>query len=156
MVEPVETTGGSRWMKIALAVSVALNLAVAGIAAGAWLKEGRHRGLPRDLSFGQFGEAFSSEDRRALREAFVERGAGFREARQAARAELDALVAALRADPFDPAAMTAVLSAIETRYVDRLKLGRSLIEARILQMTDPERQAFAERFAKGRRPERGG
>ena len=63
-------TRAPRWMKIVLALSLALNLAVAGLALGAFLKDGPRRGMPRDLSFGPFTEAFSADDRRALREAF--------------------------------------------------------------------------------------
>ena len=154
MADAVEQKGGSRGIKIALAVSVALNLAVVGLAAGAWLKDGPTRGMPRDLSFGPFSEALSDEDRRALRKALFDRAPAFRETRAAARAEFAALVAALRADPFDASAVQTALAAIETRYTQRLALGRSLIEARILEMSAEERLAFAERLDKGlrRRP----
>lgn len=154
MADPVEQKGGSRGIRIALAVSVALNLAVAGLAAGAWLKDGPPRGMPRDLSFGPFSEALSDEDRRALRKALFDRAPAFRETRAAARAEFAALVAALRADPFDASAVQTALTAIEARNAQRLALGRSLIEARILEMSAEERLAFAERLEKGlrRRP----
>lgn len=142
-------TRAPRWMKIVLALSLALNLAVAGLALGAFLKDGPRRGMPRDLSFGPFTEAFSADDRRALREAFRERVPSFREERAAARADFAALVAALRADPVDPAALTAALEAIETRTTARMALGRSLIEARLLAMTPAERRAYADRLDRG-------
>jgi uncharacterized membrane protein len=143
-----------RGLKIALAVSVALNLAVAGLVAGAWMKDGPSRGMPRDLSFGPFSEALSQEDRRALRKALADRAPGFREARVAAQAEFAALLAALRASPFDPAAMQSALAAIEARNAGRLELGRSLIEARITQMSDADRLAFADRLENGLRRRR--
>lgn len=147
----------SRGVKIALALSVALNLAVAGLAAGAWLREGPHGGLPREMSFGPFSEALDDGDRRAIRRALVERMGEFRGQREAARAEFETLLATLRADPFDPAATTAALKAIETRMTERLDLGRSLIEARLVAMTPEERAAFADRLEKGlRRGGRGG
>jgi uncharacterized membrane protein len=151
-----EPTGqaGPRWMKIALVVSVALNLAVAGLVLGAWLGDGPQRGMPRDMSFGPFSEALSDADRRALRKDLMGRAGEFRSSRDAARAEFAALVDALRADPFDPAAMTAALTAIETRNAERLDLGRSLIEKRLIEMSPTERQAFADRLEKGLR--RGG
>lgn len=156
MTEPTEPKGGSRGIRIALAISVALNLAVAGLAVGAWLKEGPPRDrMARDLSFGPFSEALSQEDRRALRKAFLDRAPGFREARAAAREEFAALLAALRTSPFDPAALEAALEAVETRMASRLDLGRDLIAARLMQMSDAERSAFADRLEKGlrRRPE---
>ena len=149
---PAPSSG--RGLKIALAVSVALNLAVAGVVAGAWLKDGPGRGTPRDLSFGPFSEALSPEDRRALRKALIDRAPGFREAREAARAEFAALLDALRASPFDPATVQSALAAIEARNAGRLELGRSLIEARIAQMSEADRLAFADRLESGlrRRP----
>lgn len=146
---PPTAAGGQRWIKIALAVSVALNLAVAGLAAGAWLREGHGRGMPRDMSFGPFTEALSDADRRELRRALGDRAPGFREARQEMRADLEALLASLRADPFDPVAAEAALTAVARRTTDRLDLGRDLITGRILAMTDAERQAFADRLERG-------
>ena len=144
----------SRGVKIALAVSVALNLAVAGLAAGAFLRDGPHRGMPRDMSFGPFSEALDDADRKSIRQALMERMGEFREQRQVAKAEFEALLVALRADPFDPAAMQAALSAIEARNSQRLELGRSLIEARLTEMSPEARKAFADRLEKALR--RGG
>lgn len=151
---PAAVSSSGRGLKIALAVSIALNLAVAGVIAGAWLREGPGKGMPRDLSFGPFSEALSGEDRRALRKALIDRAPAFRETRAEAQAEFMALLAALRATPFDPAAVQTALSAIEARNAGRLELGRSLIEARITQMSEADRLAFADRLENGlrRRP----
>lgn len=145
---------GSRWLKLALVASVALNLAVAGLVLGAWLGDGPRKGMPRDLSFGPFSEALSDKDRRALRRDLLGRLGEFRTAREAARAEFADLLTALRADPFDPDALKMALAAIETRTADRLELGRSLIETRLVEMSAAERQAFADRLERGlqRRP----
>lgn len=151
-VTAVPTT--SRGVKIALALSVALNLAVAGLAAGAWLRDGSHGGMPRDMSFGPFSEALDDADRKAIRRALLDRLGEFREQRQAARAEFETLLVALRAEPFDPAAMQAALVAIEARNSQRLKLGRTLIESRLIEMSPEERAHFADRLEKGLR--RGG
>jgi uncharacterized membrane protein len=145
---------GPRWMKIALVISVALNLAVAGLVLGAWLGDGPRKGMPRDMSFGPFSEALSDADRRALRKGLMDRMGEFRSSREAARADFEALLVALRADPFDAVAMTTALTAIETRNAERLALGRNLIATRIAEMTPEERQAFADRLEKGLR--RGG
>ncbi|MBL9074109.1 periplasmic heavy metal sensor [Tabrizicola sp.] len=143
-----------RGVKIALALSVALNLGVAGLAVGAWLGDGPHRGMPRDMSFGPFTEALDEDDRRAIRKALLERLGEFREQRAAARAEFETLLATLRADPFDPEALKAALEALEARNAQRLDLGRSLIETRLIEMSPSERAAFADRLEKGLR--RGG
>ncbi len=144
----------SRGVKIALALSVALNLAVAGLAVGAWLGDGPHKGMPRDMSFGPFSEALDDSDRKAIRRTLLDRVGEFRAQREAAEAEFQTLLAALRADPFDPAAMKVALSSIETRNAERLQLGRTLIETRLIEMSPKERAAFADRLEKGLR--RGG
>lgn len=152
---PTPPAATGRGVKIALAVSVALNLAVAGVVAGAWLSDdGPRSGMPRDVGFGPFSEALSPQDRRALRKALFDRAPEFRAGREAARAEFETLLAALRADPFDPAALTTALSAVEARNADRLELGRSLIETRIVQMSEADRLAFADRLEKGLRGKR--
>jgi uncharacterized membrane protein len=138
------------WLKIALVLSVALNLGVLGLALGAWTKHGPdRRATPRDLSFGPFAEALTPEDRRALRTAFRERMPGQRADREAARTEFAALVSALRAEPFGPADLQGALSAIEARLTGRVALGSALIEERLLAMTPAERAAFADRLERG-------
>ena len=146
---PVAAT--SRGVKIALAVSLALNLAVAGLAAGAWLRDGPRGGMPRDMSFGPFSEALDDADRKSIRRALLSRIGEFREQRQAAKAEFEALLVALRAEPFDPAAMQSALSAIEARNSERLELGRRLIETRLTEMSPEARRAFADRLEAGLR-----
>jgi uncharacterized membrane protein len=146
---PVAATA-PRGMKIALAISVALNLAVAGLAVGAWLGGG-HRDMPRDMSFGPFSEALDDSDRRAIRRALLDRMGEFRASRAEGREEFETLLGALRADPFDPAAMKAALSAIEARNADRLQLGRNLIETRLIEMSPEDRKRFADRLEKGMR-----
>jgi uncharacterized membrane protein len=151
---PGDVPRPGRGLKIALVISVALNLAVMGLVLGAWLGDGHRKGMPRDLSFGPFSEALNDADRRELRKSLMSRAGEFRVSREAARAEFGALLDALRADPFAPAAMKAALAAIETRNAERLELGRSLIETRLTQMSTEERRAFADRLEKGLR--RGG
>jgi uncharacterized membrane protein len=149
---PTPTPRSGRGVKIVLAISVALNLAVAGLVLGAWASDhGPRKGMPRDLGFGPFSEALSPEDRRALRKAFMDQAPDFRTTREAARAEFVTLLATLRATPFDPAALTAALTAIETRNANRLDLGRTLIEARLVQMSEADRLAFADRLEQGLR-----
>ncbi|MGL5361762.1 MAG: periplasmic heavy metal sensor, partial [Bosea sp. (in: a-proteobacteria)] len=94
-------TSSSRGLRIALALSVALNLAVVGVVGGALLRRddgAQGRGMVRDLGFGQFNQALTPEDRAELRQRFVRQAPGLFHDRKAMRADLDALLAALRAD----------------------------------------------------------
>ena len=90
-------------------------------------------------------EMLDDGDRRAIRRALVERMGEFRGQREAARAEFETLLATLRADPFDPAATTAALKAIETRMTERLDLGRVRSD---VQADDHRHQRCARRRAR--------
>ena len=147
--------GSGRGLRIALGVSVALNLLVAGLVAGAVLRDGGPRDrMLRDLDFGPFTEALEPRDRDALRRDFVDRSRGMRDARDAMRADFDALLAVLRAEPFDVAAARAVLEGQRSRMQARIDLGRDLLLERLAAMSVEARSAFADRLE--RRLRRGG
>jgi len=136
--------------RIVLVVSLALNLAVVGLIGGAMLR-GPHAGGPgggpvRDLGFGLFTEALTPPDKKLLREQFLDRSPGLRLERRAMRDDLDAILAALRADPFDPAALDAVLAAQNARLSARLDLGQTLIRDFLVDLSPEARQAFADRL----------
>ncbi len=116
---PVRPTRSGRGLRWALGISLALNLAVVGMVAGAMLRDGSGmRGaMVRDLGFGPFTEALSREDRRALRQALFERAPEIRQARQQRQEDLQALVAILRAEPFDAAALAAAMAEQEAQGV---------------------------------------
>ncbi|MES2434272.1 MAG: periplasmic heavy metal sensor [Pseudomonadota bacterium] len=135
-------------LRIALAVSVALNLGVAGLFAGSFLKE--HDG-PRDvreIGFGPFSEALSREDRKALRKALLARMPEMRQARQEAGQDAQNLLAVLRAEPFDPGQLSAVLEAQRLRMAGRFEVGQGLMRDLLVAMTPEARRAFADRLEK--------
>ena len=150
--------GSGRGLRIALGISVALNVLVAGLVAGAVLRDGgpRERML-RDLEFGPFTEALSREDRDALRRDFVARSGGFRDMRAEMRSDFDALLGALRAEPFDIDAARAVLAGQQARMQARLELGQELLLERVAAMSPQARAEFADRLEERlRRGGRGG
>ncbi len=146
-----------RSLQLALAVSVALNLLVAGVAVGSLFHNGGMDGraeMSRDLGFGPFGEALAPNDRRALRDYLQQKSPQLRGANKQRYADLAALQAALRAQPFDPAALTSALDGMRGRMEGQLKLGHEALAAVILRMPDQERLAMADRLERGMR--RGG
>lgn len=141
----VVTTPGRR-LRIALAISVALNLAVAGVFAGSLLKD--HDG-PRDvreIGFGPFSEALSREDRKALRRGLLAKLPEMRQARQDAMQEAQALLTTLRADPFQPSQLSDVMEAQRARMAGRLEVGQELLRDLLVSMTPEARLAFADRL----------
>lgn len=145
---PVAAPG--RWIRVALALSLALNLLVVGISVGAMLRGGPAPG-GRDFGLGPLSEALSREDRKALRAAFLHRHPDIRAERRAIRAQFDDLLAVLRADPFDPVALDAALEAIAQRNSDLLDTGRGLVAERLKAMDTEDRANFADRLERNLR-----
>lgn len=146
-----------RGLRIALALSVALNLAFIGMAAGALLRGGPHDRMTRDLDFGPFAEAFSRDDRIELRRDFFERAGDMRQMRAALRDDLAGLIALLRADTLDRAELDRLLARQGARLAQRLELGQALVVERIAAMSPAERDAFANRLERALdRPSRDG
>jgi uncharacterized membrane protein len=164
MPEP-DSLGGKtsgRRLRLALALSLAVNLAVLGMVAGTMLAGGRHHGPPqvRDIGFGPFAAALSSNDRAALSRAFREAAPDLRDMRRDMREEVGTLLQALRTDPLDEAALRTAFAAQDARARARLDLGQRLLADRLVAMTLVERAAFADRLeailARGPRGPRGG
>jgi uncharacterized membrane protein len=150
-----------RWLPYALAASVALNLAVAGIVAGSMLRHAAPwdaGGGVRVIGFGHWDRAFDDDDRAALRAAAAAERPRLTAAVRDERRDRRALVALLRAEPFDAAAFDAVVARMQLRAADRLAFGQQLIRDRVLAMDAAGRAALAERLerAQRRRPDRDG
>ncbi|MCL4187847.1 MAG: periplasmic heavy metal sensor [Rhodobacteraceae bacterium] len=138
-----------RWLRVALVVSLGLNLLMVGLAAGRALRPdmlGPAAVVLRDLNLGAYTEALGPEDRAALRAAFAERAPPLREAWRTHRAEQAALVAALRAEPFAAEAVAAMFEAQNRRLGERAALARAMLVERIAAMDRAERRAFADRL----------
>lgn len=151
------------WMRVALIVSVSLNLLVAGVVIGAVI--GHDKRPPRpvvgDVSLGPFTDALSKEDREALRRAAQAEGRNLRDMRRRASSDMREVIAVLEAEPFDKAKAGAVIGAVRSRAMERFAIGERLMVERLAQMTPEARQAFAarlraqtERFERGAPPPR--
>lgn len=154
--EPAPQTKPSRWLKPVLVVSLALNLAVAGLVVGAIIRgglpmrAGMHadggRDFGRDGGLGLMSEGLSRSDRQALRRALIAAEPDLANWRERAGAEFGAVIAALRAEPFDAQALQDVLDAQSGRMQARMETGRRILVERISAMTPAERADFAARL----------
>lgn len=146
---PSQPPRAPRGMRLLLAVSLALNLAVAGGVVALAIKgppPPKRGDIVRDLGFGAFNEALDEKDRAALREGFHRKVPDLRKAKAAMRADIDDMLAVLRADPFDPAALDRALAGQRDRVMERVQLGQTLLRERLAAMTAAERAAFADRL----------
>lgn len=138
-----------RWGRVVLFVSLALNLAVAGVIGGAILGRFGHERrdfVARDVGFGLFTEALSEKDRKELRNAYVRARPNLRAERQKMRADIQTILAALRADPFDVVVLRNALDEGAARIAERQSLGQGVVLDYLAKMPAEERAALADRL----------
>jgi len=142
---PAQSSTG-RLMRVLLAVSLAVNLLVFGAIGTAYFTwgHGAHPHNARGIG-GPLTRALDREDRRAIgremRRAF--RAGGHGGARK--RPDFKALIADLRASPFDPDKVEARLTLHRAILGERMEMGQRLLLERLAGMSDAERADFADR-----------
>jgi len=150
-----------RWGRVVLFTSLALNLAVAGVVGGAVLGRfgpDRHDIAARDIGLGLFSEALRPEDRKALRRAYVQANPDRRADRQNMRDDLQTVLTALRAEPFDVDTLRQALETGAGRIMERQKRGQAIVLDHLAKMTPTARAEVADRLEetlkrRGRRPQ---
>jgi uncharacterized membrane protein len=141
-----------------LAVSVALNLAVAGLVGGIAFRggPGMHGDMAvKDLGFGPFDGALSPEDRDSLRKTLRAHLGDLQSARKQMQVDGLAILSALRADPFDAAALSSAMDDQAQHLGQRLEFGNAIIRDHVLALSGAERLAFADRLEQRMRHGRG-
>ncbi|MCV2868792.1 periplasmic heavy metal sensor [Defluviimonas sp. WL0002] len=136
-----------RTLKIALVLSLAVNLLLVGLIAGAAVRH-RHGGGPGDdrAAFAPYVEALPRAQRGGLRSEMFHRMPDLRDLRRERAEDLAAFVSTLRAEPFDPSAAAAVFDRQMARAGRRLEAGRVLFLDRIAAMSADERREYADRL----------
>lgn len=138
-----------RWGRVVLFVSLALNLAVAGVVGGAVLgRFGHDRNdlAARDIGFGLFTEALTPQDRKALRGAYAQARPDMRAERQKMRNDLRTILSALRAEPFDVTVLQTALDTGSARIEARQAQGQVVVLDYLQKMSQPDRAALADRL----------
>lgn len=157
-VPPVEPrkSGMRGWVKAVFALSLTLNFLALGVVAGGVIGHVRHEPPPlaeRDgadpFTLGPLSGAFSREDRAEMRRAAEGQGTDFRALRGAISTNFAQMEAALRAEPFDEAALLGVLADMRQRTERRIDLGEQVMLGRLRAMSAEERADFAQRLHEG-------
>lgn len=138
------------WARILLFVSLAFNLAVIGLVAGLALREGPDRRGP-EAGFWRHGMAMPEPHRGEMMRLLRAERPRLEHARQQLKDSRAQLAAALTAEPFDPAAVVAVLAEERMLIGDLADRGTALLVAQVGKMTPQERQAYAEALVTPRR-----
>lgn len=135
----------TRWRR-AFYASLAVNLLVLGVVGGAIIKGPPPGHMAGDPGFGPYGEALDESDRKALKRAFRSRKSGIRTLRAEMARDRAAVLAALRADPFDTAALDAALLTQRNNISAQIDFGQKILRDRLVEMTVADRRAFADRL----------
>lgn len=136
----------SRLWRIVLVVSLALNLAIAGIVVGAVVSGRAGDGPPRsfELGIGPMARALEPQERRAIGRALRQdrslRGVDF-------RGRVNDMIAALRAEPFDPEALRALMEEQSASIAGIQAKAQDATLSQIIAMTPDRRRAFADQVA---------
>lgn len=139
---------GGRGLTVAFALSLALNLLLVGLIAGAMARgpAGRHGMIGGDVGFGPLTAGLSREDRRALRERYEVLRPDFRAERAAMRGDFLALAEVLSAPEWDRTAAEAILARNGTRTAERLREGQAVFLDYLDTLSPAMRQALAARL----------
>jgi uncharacterized membrane protein len=134
------------WLRLLLVASLAVNLLVVGIVAGALIGRGddRRHGPPRDLASAVYLRALPDDQRAALEEALAETLPERESRRAAIAAELAATLGVLRAEPFEPARLAERIAHQRGAISARSGIGDRLFVERIAAMTQAERHNYAD------------
>ncbi len=161
MTQPLDRPAGKRrrrWVGIALLISLALNLMVAGYFIAHKLRPEKYRRItgpgytqiiPRNFFFD-----VSRDRRRELVEAMRSHRRAFRDLRQDVRTAAIRLADALEAEPFDPNAVAAELELYRSEAVEMIDAGNEIGQRFFNMLTADERKLLANRIrqkAEGRR-----
>ncbi|EBA12488.1 periplasmic heavy metal sensor [Roseobacter sp. CCS2] len=140
------TTRPSRLWRIVLVVSLALNLAVVGIIVGAIVSGRAGDGPPRsfDLGIGPIARALEPQERQAI-------GRSLRQDRALRSLDLRGraadMVETLRAQPFDPEALRALMADQAANVAGLQAKAQDATLEQIIAMTPDRRRAFADQVA---------
>ncbi|EAQ26265.1 periplasmic heavy metal sensor [Roseovarius sp. 217] len=138
------------WVRALLVASLALNLAVAGLAAGWALRHGGdhagHHPSRLDMAGGPLTRALSDADRRAIGRAMRDAWRSRTDNSPSIGESFDALVIDLRAVPFDADRVAAQMRTQRDGFAARFEMGQEVLLTHLAAMSDADRAAYADRL----------
>ncbi len=133
--------------RIILVVSLAINVAIAGVLVGSAMSGRTKAGPPARVSFefGPLGRVLDREDRRAIG-AKMRRDGARPITRQEMNGWISELAAALRADPFDADGFAAMINGLQDRSQRVQQNAQAAFVAHLAAMTPEKRASLADRL----------
>lgn len=139
---PAPAPGMKPWLRVVLGMSLAVNLLILGLVLGAVLRFGGPGDRPPPPTSVSMFRALPSDDRRDMRNMLREALPPSRDR----RSEAADLAAVLSADPYDEAAVIAVLDDHAARREAFQAALRDAWLGHVDDMSAEERSAYAERL----------
>ncbi|ARE84565.1 heavy-metal resistance [Roseovarius mucosus] len=150
MTEQQGTGRTKPWVRALLVASLALNLAVAGLAAGWALRHGGdhagHHPSRLDMAGGPLTRALSDADRRAIGRAMRDAWRNRTNNGPNIGESFDALVIDLRAVPFNADRVAAQMRTQRDGFAARFEMGQEVLLTHLTAMSDADRAAYADRL----------
>lgn len=144
------TRRGPKWLRGLLFLSLAANVLILGLVAGALIDGPKDKRVPRaDRIGGPMTFALTHEDRRKIGHELRREYRRDRPSRAELRAEYQGVLQALRASPFDLSVIEASLTRQRNAASERITVGHEVLLRHIAGMSDAERAAFADRLEIG-------
>ncbi len=145
-----------RWPRVLLVLSLTLNLLILGVIAGAQVRDVRdlRRAPPptretlRDTGMAPFFDAMPRDMRGRMGAQMRSRMGAHGPDRDMLAQEMRDMIAVLKTEPYDAAALTALLNAQQARAEARAAAGRKLLLNQIAGMSAAERERFADELSK--------
>lgn len=140
-----KTAGASKRMRIVLVVSLALNLAIAGLFVGSVVSGRWSAGPPAhfDIGMGPIGRALAPDERRDIRRSLMRDGS-MRALNL--RGRMGDMIAAIETDPFDPQVMRGLMAEQIARTSALQGNVQDLLLQIIADMTPQRRAEFAQQL----------
>ncbi|MEO1919533.1 MAG: periplasmic heavy metal sensor [Paracoccaceae bacterium] len=147
-------TSTPRWIKIALILSLAINLGVVGILGGAALRapEARRNNVEAPEGVAMLARAMPQSHQRELRENLRTQRDELRSDRQELKNLRGRFITSLRAEPFDINAVRDVFASQRTVLDQLTASGHDSVIDQIEKMTPQERALYIRRLLAGHRP----
>ncbi|WP_380057679.1 periplasmic heavy metal sensor [Falsihalocynthiibacter sp. SS001] len=147
----------SRFVRVMLIGSLALNFLVIGGVIGVAVTADKHHKGRGTFAIGPFTQALDDATKEKVRDSLSRNMDERREAdRRGARQAMQMLLASLKQEPFDRGQVEQALNAIEAQGAARRAEGTDALLDAVEQMTPDERAAFVERFEQQMRKRKSG
>ena len=144
----------ARWVKVALIVSVAVNLGIAGVIGGAALRapEIQRNNIQAPEGVAMLARAMPPTHQRELRKGLRDHRDDLRPDREELRNLRDRFVDALRAEPFDIDAVNAVFAEQRVMLSNITAAGHDSVIEQIEKMSPQDREKYIRRLLGNDRP----